>query len=451
MSNHSASTSQRRACRLAWLAIGLLMTASSYAASSWDGKAVVEYVLTAQTDRPDALYHPGETVTFNIVLEQNKQPAKEEKVDWTISKDGVEPIRKGTLALNGGKGSITGTLAEPGFLHCEVVFQRDTTKLTAISAAGIDPLFIKPSLPVPADFDEFWAEKKKALALVPINAKLTPVPLPAERTGVELFEYQADSIGAPSMGYFGRPEGAKPKSLPACLFVPGAGVRSANLDGTAAWSKNGMLFIDLNAHGIPDGQPAAFYSALDAGELKDYRTRGRDSRDTYYFLGVYYRMLRALDFLTAQPEWDGKTVILAGVSQGGGLALAGAALDPRVTYMIALVPGLSDHSGGVIDRIAGWPKAIPKDATNKPDAKVTEVMRYFDTVNFATRIKIPGHFEVGFLDVTCPPTCSYAAYNNFAGPKDIVNFPNNGHDLGPQVWNDMRKLILAQIALQAKK
>jgi cephalosporin-C deacetylase-like acetyl esterase len=283
-----------------------------------------------------------------------------------------------------------------------------------------------------------------------MNAKLTPVALPANRTGVELFEYQADSVGVPSVGYFGRPIGAQPKSLPAVLFVPGAGVRSANLDAAAGWSKNGMLFIDLNAHGIADGQPATFYSALDSGELKDYRTRGRESRDTYYFLGVYFRVLRAMDFLTAQPEWDGKTLVISGVSQGGGLALAGAALEPRVTYVIAVVPGLSDQSGIVAHRIGGWPRVIPLGTDGKPDPKVLEALRYYDSVNFATRIHVPGHFEVGFLDVVCPATCSYAAYNQFAGKKEMVNHPNNGHDVGPQIWSDMRKLILAHCAEQAK-
>ncbi len=35
-------------------------------------------------------------------------------------------------------------------------------------------------------------------------------------------------------------------------------------------------------------------------------------------------MIRAIDFLTAQPEWDGRTVIVYGSSQGGFQALAAA-------------------------------------------------------------------------------------------------------------------------------
>ena len=434
------------------LGASLLFGGSSVnAASSWDGKAPVEYVLSVETDRDDALYRQGELVTFNVELQHNQQPAGAEEIEWTISKDGVAPIQTGKLVLKEGRGVVTGNLKEPGFLQCKVTFTGTPKPITALSAGGIDLAAIKPSMPAPADFDVFWAAQKKRLAAVPLNTKLTSVPVPPNRTGVETFSFQVDSIGAPSTGFYGRPIGAKPKSLPAVLFVPGAGVRSANLDSMAGWANAGMLVAEINAHGIPNGETREFYGALDAGELKDYRVRGRESRDTYYFMGVYFRMLRALEFLATQPEWDGKTLVLIGVSQGGGLALAGAALEPRVSYMICCVPGLTDHTGMVANRIAGWPKLIPKGADGKPDPKVLEAVRYYDSVNFAARIKAPVHAEVGFIDVTCPPTSTYAAYNNLPGKKEMITHPDRGHDIGPQIWGDMRKLVLAHIADQQAK
>lgn len=428
--------------------LGALLLSGPFAqaASSWDGKAPVDYVLSVETDRDDAIYKRGETVTFNIELQRNQKPADAEEIEWTISKDGVAPVQTGKLALVAGRGAVTGSLLEPGFLQCKVTFKGANPVPVALSAAGVDLAAIKPSMPAPADFDAFWAAQKKRLAAVPLNPRLTSVPPPPNRDGVETFDFAVDSIGAPSTGYYGRPVGAKPKTLPAVLFVPGAGVRSANLDGVAGWAKAGLLVAEINAHGIPNGESREYYAGLDAGELSDYRKRGRESRDTYYFQGVYFRVLRALEFLATRPEWDGKTLIILGGSQGGGLALAGAALDPRVTFIVANVPGLTDHTGMVAGRIAGWPKAIPVGADGKPDLKVLEAMRYYDGVNFAARIKIPVHMEVGFIDVICPPTASYAAYNNLGGKKTMVTHPDRGHDIGPQIWNDMRKLTLAHAA-----
>ncbi|MEO7933398.1 MAG: acetylxylan esterase [Chthoniobacterales bacterium] len=421
-----------------------------HAATSSDGKVPVEYIISVYTDRPEALYHQKEQVTFNIDLQHNSLPANEDVVDWVLTKDGLPLGQQGQIPLKNGKASITGTLEEPGFLQCKVTYKNGKTVVSALAAAGFDLTEIKPSLPVPADFDSFWADQKKKLASVPLKATTTPVPLPPHRDGVEVFEFSADCIGAPSTGYIGKPIGAKPKSLPALLFVPGAGVRSANLDGVAGWSKNGILVAEMNAHGILNGQPSAFYGGLDSGELKDYRTRGRDSRETYYFLGVYLRVLRAIDYLTSQPEWDGKTLIINGVSQGGGLGLMASALDPRVTFSFIAVPGLSDHSGGLLGRIAGWPKVAPILPDGKPDPKVIETLRYFDSANFATRVKTPIYFEVGFIDVICPPTCSYVDYNNLKCPKDIKNFPNFGHDLGPEIWARIKAKTLEHIASQSK-
>ena len=74
---------------------------------------------------------------------------------------------------------------------------------------------------------------------------------------------------------------------------------------------------------------------------------------------MFLRLVRALDFLTSRPEWDGKHLIVIGHSQGGGQALAAGGLDPRVTLIASGVPAICDHSGRAAGRINGWPKLVP--------------------------------------------------------------------------------------------
>jgi cephalosporin-C deacetylase len=316
------------------------------------------YTLTVATDHADSIYKQGETVTFSIKLLHDKEPAGDAEVQWTISKDGVPPTRTGNLKLTGATATVTGKLDEPGFLQCRVVFHApDKASVTGVGGAAIDPLQIKPSMPVPDDFDAFWSAQKKKLADVPVNPRLTPVKSPI--TGVEVFDLQADSVGAPVSGYFARPAGAKPKSLPIILTVHGAGVRSSSLPGATGWAKQNFLAMDINAHGIPNGKPEQFYTDLANGELKDYRTHGRESRDTIYFRGMFLRLVRAIDFLTSQPEWDGRTLIVHGSSQGGYQSIVAAGLDPRVTFFAAGVPAGCDHTGFAAGRINGWPKSSP--------------------------------------------------------------------------------------------
>ena len=409
------------------------------------------YLLTVSAERPDAIYRQGETVTFNIRLELDEMPVNDAQVEWTISKDGVPPTRTGSLKLAEGRGTVTGKLDEPGFLQCQVVFKSPPgATLKALGGAGVDPLQIKPSLPVPEDFDDFWAAQKRKLAAVPVNPRLTPVKSPEAE--VQCFDLQADCVGAPVSGYFARPVGAKPKSLPIILTVHGAGVSSSSLSGPAGWARDGFLALDINAHGLPNGKPAKFYSDLANGDLKEYRTHGRESRDTVYFLGMFLRLVRAIDFLTAQPEWDGRTLVVHGSSQGGAQSIVAAGLDPRVSFFAAGVPAMCDHNGAAVGRINGWPKLVPNDADGKPDAKVLEVARCYDAVNFATRTKAAGILTVGFIDTTCPPTSVYATFNALRGEKEISNDPPSKHAVSPRAKQAMRDAIRRHVeAMKAIK
>jgi cephalosporin-C deacetylase len=398
-------------------------------------------ILKASTDHADALYKVGETATFTLEARQDGKPLVEGKVVCVLSKDGVQPQPPQTLNVKDGKATIIGKLDEPGFL----LLRATLGKASAMAGAGYDPLKLQPSMPVPEDFDAFWAAQKAELAKVPMKSTLTPVTSPSK--AVEAFDVQIDCLGKPVSGYFGRFKGAKPKSLPAILHVHGAGVRSSNL-GSVSWAANegGMLSLDINAHGLPNGKPKEFYDALAAGELKDYRIEGNQDREKVYFKGMFLRLIRAIDFLTAQPEWDGKTLIVYGSSQGGFQAFAAAGLDERVTFICAGVPAGCDHTGSQANRIAGWPKIVPNDAEGKPDAAALQASRYFDNVNFATRARCRGAVvTVGFIDTTCPPTSVYAAYNALTIPKAIHTDVLSGHTNTPAASKFMQEAAFKHV------
>jgi len=430
------------------LLLAALLAPALFAAAQ-GARPSTNYVLRVTTDRADALYQAGETVAFKVQLTRDKQPVTDAEVQWTLSKDGVPPTTSGKVKLVNGSATVTGRLAEPGFLQCRASFtSAEQRAYIALGGAGIDPLKIKPSQPVPADFDAFWAAQKQALAAVPVNARLAPVKQAV--TGVAAFDLQADSVGAPVSGYFAKPEGAKPKSLPIILLVHGAGVRDSVLASAANWAKQGFLALDINAHGLPNGQPPKFYTDLAGGDLRDYRTRGRESRDTVYFRGMFLRLVRALDFLTTQPEWDGKTAVVYGASQGGYQAIVAAGLDARVTFFAAGVPAGCDHTGFKAGRINGWPKFIATG--EQPPANVAEAVRYYDAMNFATRTKAGAVFTVGFIDTTCPPSSVYATYNNVSGRKSIHHDPDAGHTSTPKASEAMRKAVQEHVkARQAAK
>ena len=130
---------------------------------------------------------------------------------------------------------------------------------------------------------------------------------------------------------------------PALLSVPGAGVRPYR--GLAEIAGRGLITFQIGIHGIPVIQPQEVYDSLASGGLSGYPTFGLDSRERYYYRRVYTGTLRANDFLTSLPQWDGRNLGVTGGSQGGALAIVTAGLDRRVTRLAAYYPALSDVTG----------------------------------------------------------------------------------------------------------
>ena len=402
--------------------------------------------IVARADRADALYHQGEPVVFNISVTDAGKPAVG-LVEWSIVKDGLPTDQNGKAELVDGKAIAAGSLGESGFLQVKVTYRADAkakvAPIIALGGAAVDPTEIKRSLPVPDDFDAFWDGMKKKLAAVPLEPKLVSVKSPAKE--VESFDVTAPALGLQISGYMSKPVGAKPKSLPIILTVHGAGVSDSSLGGSASWASKGFIAMDMNAHGLPNGKPKQFYTDLYAGPMNPYRYEFRNDREKAYFTGMMLRLIRGIDVLTAQPEWDGKRVIVFGSSQGGYQAIAAAGLDSRVTYFAAGVPAGCDHSGMLVNRIAGWPKIVPM-VDGKPDNSVVEAFRYLDCMNFATRTKAAGcFFTVGFIDGICPPTSVYAAYNQLNIPKEIYNDIPSGHAHSSQARDGMTQAVMKYV------
>jgi cephalosporin-C deacetylase len=176
-----------------------------------------------------------------------------------------------------------------------------------------------------------------------------------------------------------------------------------------------------------NGQPQEYYRNLEQGELRSYWTQGLEDKDTWYFVGMYVRVLRSIEFLAAQKPWDGRHLITIGESQGGGQALAAAGLDKRVSAVTALVPALCDLTGPVVGRQGGWPMPVNGDIHSEHAKRIIDTVRYCDNVNLAKRSRAETLVFVGLIDTTCPSPGIIAAYNNLPGSKRLVIYPHKPH------------------------
>ncbi|MBK6285766.1 MAG: alpha/beta fold hydrolase [Draconibacterium sp.] len=306
----------------------------------------------------------------------------------------------------------------------------------------VDPEKFQPGTNRPKDFRKFWKNEKKQLSALPMEVKSEKVENIKE--GFDCSNIEINCIGPkPVRGYFAKPKNAAPKSLPIILFVHAAGVKGSwclsQPETAVNYAKmgNGTLAFDLNAHGMLNGQPQEYYNDLEADELKGYFYRGLENREEFYFRGMYLRLMRTLDFLTSQPEWDGKRIIVIGESQGGGQALAAAGLDNRVSAAVATVPAMCDWGGTLAGRKGGWPQPFSQPGDQQ---KMLQTLPYFDAAHLLKNSKATIVTEIGFIDYTCPSNSIYSAINQSNGEKIVLSVPYRGHQLDQKqfqkIWEE---------------
>jgi cephalosporin-C deacetylase len=251
-------------------------------------------------------------------------------------------------------------------------------------------------------------------------------------------------------GILAEPKGAGP--FPAVMNPPGAGARPYR--GMVDLAEKGFLTLQVGIHGIPVNLPTEVYDSLLFGPLAawgGYATFNLDDRDHYYYRRVYLGCLRANDFLAAHPKWDKKNLIVTGGSQGGALTITTAGLDPRVTALAPFYPALSDLTGYLVGRAGGWPHLFKdeKDGHRTP-AKI-KTAAYYDVVNFARRVKVPGLYSFGYNDEICPPTSMYAAYNAVTAPRKLLLALETGHFTTPEQNAAVDQFILEQAGVAPAK
>ena len=413
--------------------------------------------ITFTPDHEDGVYAVGERVGWTV---RGALGMRSLRYTWTARENNGTEVASGAMDLRSGVGRIETALSRPGMLYVRLtpadapapepvptteelaqinaaiaaageatpslkaLFDRypsyaamaaprppsavELDKLTV--AAAVAPTRIQPSEPRPADFDAFWSGKLKAQSAVPVNARLTPVA--GAPNGVEQSVVTLDALGSTVHGYLAKP--SRPGKYPALIVYQYAGVYPLRRETSTDRAEEGWLTLNIQAHDMAPDQATA---------PRNYTQLGNTDRETAYFLAMYLRATRALDYIRAHPDWDGRTVVLMGTSQGGQQSLVTAALNPgKVTALIVNVPAGADFNGDLYGRREGFP------GWRSDDPRVVEAGRYFDVVNFAPNIRASSLVALGFLDTIATPVGIYAAFNQIRGPKEAVGMHESDHN-----------------------
>ena len=285
----------------------------------------------------------------------------------------------------------------------------------------------------PEDFAAFWDKTLAETRATPLAARFEPFD--AGLRLVDVFDVTFAGFGGhPVKGWLILPH-ERPTPLPCVVKFIGYGGGRGFPHDHLLWPNAGYAAFVMDTRGQG--------SAWSKGDTPDpvgsdpahpgSMTRGILSRETYYYRRVFTDAVRAIEAARSHPAVDVSRIAVTGGSQGGGIALAAAGLDPAVRAVMPDVPFLCDFPRAVsVTPRDPFPEisrflAVHRDKVEQ----VFGTLRYFDGVCFAARSKAAALFSVGIMDTICPPSTVFAAYNAFAGTdKTMREYGFNDHEGG---------------------
>ena len=299
----------------------------------------------------------------------------------------------------------------------------------------------RPERVEPADFEEFW------LRTLAQQDDAHPLEATFDRVDTGLSEVITEDVtftgfgGQPIKGWLHRPARAR-GPLPTVVTYIGYGGGRGLSHEHVLHAVAGRAHLVMDNRGQGSGHQIG--STGDAGSTgahaAGFLTSGIDSPETYYYRRIFTDAERAVRVARSHDAVDPTDVMVSGGSQGGVLSLAAAALTelrdglghPPLRAAIVDVPFLSHvRRASVLTDAGPYAELIQYFHTHRDLVETAfGTLSYFDAVNLAARVTVPGLFSVGLMDQICPPSTVYAAFNHYAGEKEMVVYPYNGHENG---------------------
>lgn len=393
----------------------------------------------------DWVYTVGEEVEIEVAAVRHYVPIPDAEVHYTWGMEQRDAEKVGTMRT-GKQGVQRLRLAgakQSGFKTLSASVEVDGKTYSNSINLAFAPEDIRPTTPLPADFEAFWQESIEQVRRVPLRPMLTLLP---ERctADADVYEvrFQNFQKGHYLYGTLAVPRGVDPlhakEQYPAVVLWPGAGVKPHPGD-VDFFPAHGVITLEMGINGIPVNLPQQVYDDLRANALRDYNTIHLDDRDAYYYRRVYAGTVKTVDFLCSLPCVDTARIGCYGGSQGGALTIVHAALDPRIKAAAASYPALAEIAGYVHGRAAGWPKwrELSEEKQN-----VTE---YYDVVNFARMVHCPVWFMLGYNDQVCCPTSTYTVFNTLSCPKTLITLLDCAHWMYAEHKQQRAEWLLEQL------
>lgn len=295
------------------------------------------------------------------------------------------------------------------------------------------------SSPCPEDIDAFWDEGIREMEA--IDPKVTLTPVMPHFKNAEAFElYFTGMEGARVYAKYVRPKNAK--NAPVIFLFHGYSGASPDWLGLLQYACEGFCVAALDCRG--QGGKSEDVGGVEGNTLNGHIIRGLDNESPkkLLFRSVFLDTAQLVRIVEKFPETDQTRLYATGGSQGGGLTLACAALSPQIKKAAPVYPFLCDYKRvwemdldvGAYQELKDYFRHF--DPRHEREDEVFMRLGYIDIQNIAKRIKGKVMMFTGLMDSICPPSTQFAAYNKIQSEKQVIFYPDFGHEGLPEA-NDI--------------
>ncbi|GAA0371558.1 acetylxylan esterase [Bacillus horti] len=304
------------------------------------------------------------------------------------------------------------------------------------------------SSPKPTDFDSYWSRALKELDEQSLEYEHIPANIQTDVA--ECFHLYFTGVGGARVyAKLVKPKQIKEHRRGIVMFHGYSG-NSGDWFDKIAYAAQGFTVMALDCRG--QGGLSEDNLPVKGTTLRGHIIRGIDNPDPYhlYFRYVFLDTAQAVRILMSMEDVDEDRVGVMGASQGGALAIASAALEPRIKMVAATYPFLSDYKrmyeldikSSAYAELVDYFKFF--DPLHEREKEVFERLGYIDIQNLADRITAEVLWITGLTDLSCPPSTQFAAYNKIRSKKEMLIYHEYGHEFirgaGDQILQKMLTL-----------
>ena len=296
--------------------------------------------------------------------------------------------------------------------------------------------------PRPDDFDAYWDAALAEMRAVDAAVTRTPAAFATPYAqchdltftgvgGARIYAKHLEPIGSVPVPSAGRP---------AIVCFHGYGHHSVDWSYYFPYVLAGFVVVAMDCRG--QGGRSEDGGGVRGTTQHGHIIRGlEDGPEKLLFRSIFLDAAQLAGLVLNMDGVDPARVMASGASQGGGLTLACAALEPRIAKITPVFPFLCDYQ-----RV--WEMDLGENAYRelreffrRRDPRHERVdawfgrLGYIDNQHLAPRIRATTLMATGLMDRTCPPSSQFAAFNRIAAPKEVVVYPDFGHENLPG-WDD---------------